>query len=371
MSIKTLRTGLPTIGYLKIGQPGMPRSDGKQSAPEKFDHVEVTRTERDQNGRLVPDEGLLRRLVEHEQITLCGGCARSKALGFPDGLPTRIPIQILYNDLELTFPHRLAWYRGRTAYCVGDGETAQRLSVKGQSNGKDVFGPAKPHAPCGDACPEFMSRRCKPHGRFRFMLGVQESLGGCYEFRTTSWNSIANVLESLRMIQAATGGILEWIPLFFEVTRQTVQPKDGAPANVATIARVVFPGTPQKLLAAVKETLALKAPVIREIRQLEAQIERGWVETPEEVAAVVAEFGSEADDAPPPPPREEVGTDDGRTIDVSAEEPQPEPEPAAKPVPHAPQNSEAPKAAAPRRAAATASAPAQNGNAEGWHEGLF
>jgi len=357
MAIKTLRTGLPTIGYLKIGQPGMPRDDGKQAAPEKFDHVEVTLTARDQHGRLVPDEKLLRRLVENKQITLCGGCARSKAIGFPDGLPTRIPIQILYNDLELTFPHRLAWYRGRSAFCTGDGESAQRLTIKEQRNGKDVFGPAAPHSPCGDACLDFQQRRCKPHGRFRFMLGIQETLGGCYEFRTTSWNSIANVFESLRMIQTATGGILEWIPLFFEVTRQTVQPKDGAPANVATIALVVFAGTPQQLLGAVRETLQIKAPVIREIRQLEAQIERGWNESEEEIAAVVREFGSEPDD-PPRPAAEERTIDTSATDESAAEEPEAAPPTPAKPEARAPS----------KRAPAAAAPPA---GASGWHDGLF
>jgi hypothetical protein len=331
MPIKNLRTGVPVIGHVKIGQPGEPRQDKKLAAPEKWDHVELTTTARDKKGRLVTDEALMRKLLaaeNAEQITTCGGCDRSRALGFPDGLPTRIPVQILYDDLELTLPHRLAAYRGRTAWCVGDGEKAQRRPVI--ANGEDgvVFGAAVDHdGPCGDdRCDIFKAGKCKPHGRFRFMLGIQESTGGCYEFRTTSWNSLANLVESLKLIQSVTGGLLQGLPLFFEVGRQTVQPKSGAPPNVQTIARVIFPGNPRALLEAARDTLQIRAPLLREIKALEASIDRDWEEeAAEDVEAIVREFQPEAagektqvagegeapaetaaEPAKPPPPKREA-----------------------------------------------------------------
>jgi hypothetical protein len=284
MGIKDLRQGLPVVGYAKIGEAM-----------------------------------LMQALIEGGAKT-CGGCKRSEALGFEGGLPTQLGIFLPYNDLELNFPTRHAYFRGRTAYCTGDGEQAQRLKITGTKkvSGRDtpVYGPAEPHEGCGSLCPDRESRRCKPNARLRFVLGIQENVGGCFEFRTTSWNSTANIVASLEMLRTWTGGILQGFPLLFEIGPQTVQPKDGGPANIAQIARVTFPGGPEKLLAAVQESLQIRAPVIAEIRKLEASIERGEWEEPdaEELAGTetedaefeeIPEGGAAPEQEEPPPPQAE------------------------------------------------------------------
>lgn len=311
--IEILSRGLPVIGYVKIGQASEKASKLK-GAPMKFDHLEVTGRQRDPEGRLFLDPFATADLIAKGAAT-CGGCERARELAkiydeplFEKGLPTQLPILLPYDELELNLPNRLAYYKGRTAYCTGDGIQAQRIPLDEKGG---PAGPAAPFGPCGSACPDFQARRCKPHAKLRFVLGTQENVGGCYEFVTTSWNSLRNLVESLRLIQTMTRGKLAWVPLRFEIGPQTVQPRSGGPTNTAWIARVTFPGTPRELLASVREHLAVEAPMHAEIRRLEA-VARGesqWTETPEEIELHRQEFvtgdeeeGAEPDPAPDPQP---------------------------------------------------------------------
>ena len=303
MAIRILRQGLPVIGFAKIGFPNPKGSDGKMKAPTKLDHLELTTTQRDDAGRLMPDVELMADLIRNGAQT-CGGCPRSKQLAelcgiaeFEKGLPTAIEIGLPFDDPDLVFPNRLAYYKGRTVFCSGDGEQAMRSTVlrREKRDGKDVdvLGPAEPFGPCGNACPDFEDRRCKPTGRLRFVLRDQQTVGGIYEFRTTSWGSIANISASLDMIRAMTGGTLAWLPLTFAVAPQTVQPKGGGAANTAYIARLYFDGSPEQLVETVRDRLAIRAPMIAEIRQLEATLSRDWSMSPEEIDEERREFDHE------------------------------------------------------------------------------
>jgi hypothetical protein len=302
--IKILGAGLPTKGFLKIGMSSKKESRLK-GAPMKFDHIEVTGRERDKDGRLVPDMDMLRALCSIEDVTTCGGCERSKQLGFPDGLPTRLPVFLPYNEVENIFPHRLALYRGGTAFCTGDGasptmiekgegEGAQRLTVlrEGGDGQRPVFGPPEPYGPCGPECADFQSRRCKPNGRLSVILAPQNSIGNVYQFKTTSWNSIRNLDQGLRGIAQQTAGTLQWVPMWFSIHPQTVQPAGGGPANTAMIASIEHLGTPTTALELVVGNLRDRAPLLAEVRRLESGIAEGshWVEGHVEAESFEEEF---------------------------------------------------------------------------------
>lgn len=300
MSIKILREGLPVIGFAKIGEPS-PKNSRLRGAPVKFDHIEITGLARDRDNRLIPDRYQIDRVLEQGALT-CGGCDRSKELGYPNGLPVEMGVMLQSNSLDVVLPNRLAWYRSRTAFCVGDGESAERLTITGEKEipGRQgeaprmvtVYGPAQPHRPCGFDCPDLQERRCKPNGKFRFVLATQQTVGGVYEFRTTSWGSIANLRNALREIALTTGGVIAWVPLMFRIRRATVQSREGI-ASQAMLATVEPPsGGPDALLRAAAEVLRLRAPLMKEVRMLDTELQRAeqWGESPEEIADWRAEY---------------------------------------------------------------------------------
>jgi hypothetical protein len=234
--IKLINPGLARIGKIVIGEKG-------PNHPVKFDHFVVKTLFRDQKGQLIVDQALMERLGEK---------------------PTSLRIRLPFNDVEMNFPNSLRFYKGARLYCTGDGETAERLGGQGPT-----YGPAEAYGPCGEACKDFKERRCRPFGMLRCVLEEQQQIGGIYEWRTTSYNSIRNVLAALTMIKAQTGGQLAWVPLTMRLVPQTVTPREGSP-NTAYIVQIVYEGSPQHLLTTVRDLLALRAPLMEEIRSLEA-----------------------------------------------------------------------------------------------------
>jgi hypothetical protein len=301
-----LRRGGPVNGYLKIGANHPKKSKGK-GAPFKFDHIEITTRSRDDDGNLIPNNKAMTEVLKDETIPTCGGCARSKKLGFPKGLPRRVGILITRNALDLAFPNRHAWYKGKTLVCRGDGDgsIAMRRAPGPPKTvgGKKIktWGDFAHHEPCGHECEQFQSRECKLNGKLRCQVAVDVKVGGSIEFRTTSWGSVSNIQDSLEMISEMTGGWIAWIPLWFEIVEEQVNPKDGGAPQKAWIAQVssAVKGGPNELLAAAQEILKVRGGMVDSQLQLEAKVDRKtvWVEEPEEIEAVVREFYTDTDDA--------------------------------------------------------------------------
>jgi hypothetical protein len=273
--IKMLQPSFARIGYIKIGDKG-----GKSGSPRKFDHFEIRSTEKTADGDLVPDDAMMARLGER---------------------PTSLKIRLPFNDIDMVFNSTLAYYRGRNRFCWGDGETAQRLTIT-QNGEHPRFGPAAPFGPCGETCPDFVARRCKPLASLQVILEEQQQIGGAYLFKTTSWNSIRNIMTALTAIKAQAGGLLAWVPLTMKLVPQVVQPKDGGTANTAYIVQIVFEGSPQQLLTTVRELLGTRAPLIQELRELEAGLKAlpPAEEEAGEASDTQEEFYPEMRDAGPP-----------------------------------------------------------------------
>jgi Recombination directionality factor-like len=281
MPIRMLVPAFARLGYIKIGDKG-----GKSGAPIKFDHFEIRTTQRDEQGRWLPDEAMMARVGEK---------------------PTSLKIRLPFNDIDMVFSTTLAYYRGRNRFCWGDGESAQRLTVVSDGH-SPRFGSPQPYGPCGEACKDFADRRCKPLATLQLILEEQQQVGGAYVFKTTSWNSIRNIASALAAIKAQTGGILAWVPLTMKLVPQVVQPKDGSPANTAYVVQIVFEGSPQQLLTTVRDLLATRAPLIQEIRELEAGLkalpEAG--EDPIESADTQEEFYPELAESGPEDPHHDA-----------------------------------------------------------------
>jgi hypothetical protein len=197
-AIKGLVPSLPERGKIKIGEKGEVRKSkggAEFQPPKKLDHFVVTTLDRGPDGNFIRDDEIHRLLGEK---------------------PTEIPIRLLYDDPTVNFPTRYACYVGRTLWCHGDGESAQRL---------DAEGVARPvECPCPRKEPAYAGKdKCKMNGVLSALIEGGSGIGGVWKFRTTSYNSIVGILSSLAFIRSVTGGVLANIPL-----RLVVRPKRAA-----------------------------------------------------------------------------------------------------------------------------------------------
>jgi hypothetical protein len=185
--IKNLIPRLAEIGKIKCGIKGEMRKSqyGKEfMLPKKLDHFIITTLERDNNGHLLLDNALMERLKN----------GNAKII--------EIPIRLLYDDIDLNFQTRYALYSGNKCICSGDGEKAESIE-KGMIS-----------CPCNRQDPEYVANdKCKINGTLVCLIDGAAKIGGCYKFRTTSYNSVTNILSSLIFIKTITCGKLAWIPL--------------------------------------------------------------------------------------------------------------------------------------------------------------
>lgn len=203
MMIKNLCPGLMEMGKIKIGNKGAVRqssSGGTWQAPQKLDHFLITTMERGKDNNFLLDEQLHRRFGE---------------------APKEIPVRLIYDDIALDFATRYICYYGKTVYCSGDGECAQRLKKDGSYETVSC--------PCHRQDPKFAGDdgkgkgKCKINGILSTIIDGADSVGGVWKFRTTSYNSVVGIMSSLALIQRITGGRLAGIPLLMTVTPKTVQ----------------------------------------------------------------------------------------------------------------------------------------------------
>ena len=171
--IKNLVPRLAERGKIKIGEKGEVRKsrDGKEfMLPKKLDHFIITTLHRDAAGRLMLDKELMARFTPKD-----------------NGKITELPIRLLYDDIELNFQTRYACYSGNKCWCSGDAETAQRLQ-----NGKYIEVPC----PCERREPTYQGKDiCKANGTLSVLLQGVNRIGGVWKFRTTSYNTVQNILS--------------------------------------------------------------------------------------------------------------------------------------------------------------------------------
>lgn len=222
MIIKNLCPGLREMGKIKIGNKGaMRRSAGGSDwqAPQKLDHFLITTNERGQDNNF---------LLDSELHSLYGDA------------PKEIPVRLLYDDISLNFATRYICYYGKTIFCSGDGEVAQRLQV-------DKITYASRACPCERQDPKFPGDvvngqvktgqgKCKINGILSVIIDGAKQVGGVWKLRTTSFNSVVGILSSLAMIQRITGGRLAGIPMMMTVSPKTVaNPLDGKQQTIYVV----------------------------------------------------------------------------------------------------------------------------------------
>lgn len=222
--IKGLVPGLPERGKVKIGGKGAKITSARGNEfqpPLKFDHFVITTMERGPDGNFKRDEAIHAKLGDK---------------------PTRIPVRLLYDDIGLNFQSRYAAFIGRTLWCSGDGEQADRLKGKGPEREAVA-------CPCHRKEPDYKGQdRCKINGVLSVLIDHAGSVGGVWKFRTTSYNSTVGIMSSLAFIKRITGGPLAGVPLTLTVTPKQATDPDGKQQTVYVVG-LEFAGTLDALQA--------------------------------------------------------------------------------------------------------------------------
>ena len=194
--IHSLTPRLAEVGKIKIGGKSERKTGTGFLLPEKYDHFEIATLMKDAEGRLVMDDEMNK--------TIGVDC---KALD----------IYLCYDDPTMNMPTFYSWFVKSKLVCMGNGEKAMRTQEDGSKEERE----------CNPkTCAAYKEKRCKPYGRLSVILASANRIGGTYIFRTTSWNTIRNVLSSMAFIRTITGGVLAGIPLRMTLLPMTVNPHD-------------------------------------------------------------------------------------------------------------------------------------------------
>lgn len=303
MMIKGLTPSLPERGKIKIGRKGAVMKSAKGNEfqpPVKQDHFTVTTLDRAADGNFARDEAAHKRLGDK---------------------PTRIPVRLLYDDPTLNFPTRYACYAGRTLWCSGDGDTAQR--VRGDGKGHDTV-----QCTCERQDPAYKGQdKCKMNGALSVLLEGGGGIGGVWKMRTTSYNSIVGILSTMAFLRSITGGPLANIPLVLTLTpKQVTDPVQGKQQTIYVVGLEYDGDVPQ--LQSTGHQIALERAkthlsithIEEEARQLLLAAPRSAPLPGDDNDDVIEEFYPEQVErgpAPPRPTRESVAAAQEDEIDAS------------------------------------------------------
>ncbi|WP_312261270.1 hypothetical protein [Candidatus Igneacidithiobacillus taiwanensis] len=199
--IKGLSITPPLLGRIAIGK--VVEKNGRR-LPEKDDAFTIT-TQVQQQG-----EWMLHPL--HLEIQQQQGTQKLRS----------IPVTLLFNDPELNLRADYSAFDRETGrpLCVGNGETAKRLTKEGYQS-----------VPCPgpQLCPFGQEARCKPYGRLNVQVEGQEDPLGSFLFRTTGYNSIRTLTARLRYWNALSQGFAKYLPLSLKLRAKSTTQSHRAP----------------------------------------------------------------------------------------------------------------------------------------------
>lgn len=258
--IQSLTPRLAEVGKIKIGGKSEKKTGRGFLLPEKYDHFEIATLMKDAEGRLVMDDEMNKVIGE--------GC---KALD----------IYLCYDDPTMNMPTFYSWFVKSKLVCMGNGEKAMRTQEDG----------SKKECECNPKlCVAYKEKRCKPYGRLSVILASANRIGGTYIFRTTSWNTIRNVLSSMAFIRTITGGVLAGIPLRMTLLPMTVNPHDVGHNVKIYVVNIEFSGKMDDLKQSAAIEVERRMQLGMNMKSIEAA-DTGFIKS-----HVVEEAEEEADD---------------------------------------------------------------------------
>mgnify|MGYP000446893425 FL=1 len=121
-----------------------------------------------------------------------------------------IPVRVLFNDTDLNLRAEYSAFDRHTGrpLCVGNGETAKRVSQEGIEE-------LACHSP--ERCPFAQQHGCKLYGRLNVQVDGQNDELGSFIFRTTGYNSVRTLAARLQYFHAVSGGLTRYLPLMLRL----------------------------------------------------------------------------------------------------------------------------------------------------------
>jgi len=187
--IKGLAITPPVIGRISIGKL-VNRND--KWLPEKDDSFTLTTQVQNREG------WLLHPL--HQPLVDASANGKIRA----------IPVRLMFNDSDLNLRAEYSAFDRNTGrpLCVGNGETARRVSPDGMEE-QSCFGPER--------CPYGKVTGCKLYGRLNIQVEGQNDELGSFIFRTTGYNSVRTLAARLCYFEAVSGGNTRHLPLLLRL----------------------------------------------------------------------------------------------------------------------------------------------------------
>jgi hypothetical protein len=332
MGIKGLKTRSAVLGNIKVGaRKKVNTRHGPKVLPVKFNHFVVTTMEQDELGYL-EDTPLMRRLM-HEQLQMAirentehifedrmvdGELQRvlvksiqnvdDKTLQSQNDKLTRILVALPFDDPDENLVSSLAVYDREGVRCRGDGEAADWIDPR---NGEVC----KVSCPCKmlqfrlnpDDDPEDRQAHekadrgmkpnedngfiCKANGILRVRIAAARTLGGVHLFRTTSINSITQLLSAMEEVRRLTGGFLARIPLHLEVTPKRVAAGFGKKPQIVPVVNLTYKADEVEFLRTIVEQKALREQMREQIASGKvAELPAPGHENVHEQVAIAQEF---------------------------------------------------------------------------------
>ena len=267
MMIRGLIPRLAETGKIKIGTLSDKIVSGRR-LPKKLDHFVVTSLLRDENGDLMIDEEMAKKIGNSCQ---------------------ELPIYLCYDDPSLNFTTFYGYFTQSRLRCMGNGITASRTLESGD----------KEEIACNPkTCEAYKNKQCKPYGRLSVILADASRVGGCHILRTTSWNSIRNILTSMAFIKTITGGIIAGIKLKLTLIPMQVQPRDlGRTVKIYTV-NIEYGGSWDQLKDVAAKEMQRRVQLGTNMKQIESGdremiAEQVKTEAEEQAAEISQEFAPE------------------------------------------------------------------------------
>lgn len=332
MTIKGISRRAAVLGHIKIGgRKKINTQNGERTIPVKFDHFVVTTNEQEELGYVI-DDVLTRRLLNdqlrmmkdeateriYENRIVDGEVRRvliktiqhtpDDVLEQQNDAVRRILVTLPFDDPDENLVTSLSVYDRNGCRCRGDNESADwidpqtgeatkvacpcnMLKIRLSEDDDPDQRPQHEMAQHGMVPRESNGFTCKANGVLRVKIEQARTIGGVYLFRTTSMNSIRQLLDSMNSISAITGGTLAGYPLNLVVEPKRLRPRPNKPAHIGYVVNLIFKADEDAFLRYVIEKIAvreqLKAQLnAREIQQLPAP---GY-EPRQEQVAIAEEF---------------------------------------------------------------------------------